>query len=57
LATQYAVPAMPTSYLLTSDGTVLHRHSGFRAADAAGLEDRIQQFLAPSPRVPQQENP
>lgn len=46
LVVDYPVQVMPTSFLLDAQGRVLHRHSGFRAADAAPLEARIRYYLA-----------
>ena len=42
---QFDVKAMPTSYLLDSDGKVLYVHAGFRDADRAALEAAIENAL------------
>jgi thiol-disulfide isomerase/thioredoxin len=46
LAKEFAVQAMPSSYLLAADGTVLASHYGFRTADAPEYERAIQEALA-----------
>ena len=46
LAKEFAVQAMPSSYLLAADGTVLASHFGFKTADAADYERAIQEALA-----------
>jgi thiol-disulfide isomerase/thioredoxin len=46
----FALPAMPTSYLVGRDGVVRARHLGFRARDRAALEAAIEAALAePAP--------
>ena len=42
---QFAVKAMPTSYLIDGDGKVLHVHAGFRDADRVALEAAIGNAL------------
>jgi thiol-disulfide isomerase/thioredoxin len=49
LAKQFAVQAMPSSYLLAADGTVLASHFGFKTADAPDYERAIQGALAAAP--------
>ncbi len=44
-AKQYAVTAMPMSYLIDVDGKVLLAHSGFKPADTAAIENAIEQAL------------
>ncbi len=51
LAQQFEVPAMPTSYLIGMDGTILDRHEGFRAADRDDLEAGIKLALTRGNRV------
>jgi cytochrome c biogenesis protein CcmG/thiol:disulfide interchange protein DsbE len=46
LAKQFGVQAMPSSYLLAADGTVLASHFGFKTADAAEYERGIREALA-----------
>ena len=46
LAEEFGVQAMPSSYLLAADGTVLASHFGFRTADAPAYERAIQAALA-----------
>ena len=46
LAEKFGVQAMPSSYLLAADGTVLASHFGFRTADAPAYERAIQEALA-----------
>ncbi len=38
---QFAVKAMPTSYLVDGDGRVVYVHSGFRESDQKALESAI----------------
>ncbi len=45
----YGVKGMPSSVLIGPDGKVLYEHSGFRAADKAELERRIQLALGGKP--------
>ena len=42
---QFAVKAMPTSYLIDGDGKVLLVHAGFRDADRTALEAAIDNAL------------
>ena len=42
----YAIRAMPSSFLIGTDGRVLHSHAGFRDADKPDLEQRIRAALA-----------
>ncbi len=51
MAKQFEVPAMPTSYLIGMDGTILDRHEGFRVADKADLEASIKLALTRGNRV------
>lgn len=46
LAKQFAVQAMPSSYLLDADGNVVASHFGFRSADTADYERAIEAALA-----------
>ncbi len=46
-AEAYKVSAMPTSFILGRDGTVLMRHAGFDARRTADVERRIQEALRP----------
>lgn len=46
LAKEFAVQAMPSSYLLAADGTVLASHFGFKTAEAPDYERAIQDALA-----------
>jgi thiol-disulfide isomerase/thioredoxin len=48
LAKQFGVQAMPSSYLLAPDGTVLASHFGFKTADATDYERAIRDALASS---------
>jgi thiol-disulfide isomerase/thioredoxin len=41
----YRIKGMPTSLLIDADGKVVFEHSGFRVADKAELEQRIQAAL------------
>jgi cytochrome c biogenesis protein CcmG/thiol:disulfide interchange protein DsbE len=41
----YGIKGMPSSVLVGPDGKVLFEHAGFKAADRAALENRIQQAL------------
>jgi len=45
LARRYAIRAMPTSVLIDASGRVLAVHNGFRSADTADLERRIERAL------------
>lgn len=46
LARAFGITTMPTSFLVTPDGTRLLKHSGFRLSDRAALEAQIRQALA-----------
>jgi thiol-disulfide isomerase/thioredoxin len=46
LAKEFVVQAMPSSYLLAADGTVLASHFGFKTADAPEYERAIKDALA-----------
>ncbi|TAG04158.1 MAG: TlpA family protein disulfide reductase [Burkholderiales bacterium] len=46
VAKQFAVTAMPMSYLLDAEGRVIYIHSGFKPADTAELERAIERALA-----------
>jgi thiol-disulfide isomerase/thioredoxin len=48
LAKQYGVQAMPSSFLIDSDGNVLATHAGFRTADTADYERAIKNALTKS---------
>ena len=48
LAKQYGVQAMPSSFLIDSDGNLLASHAGFRTADTADYEQAIQDALSKS---------
>jgi cytochrome c biogenesis protein CcmG, thiol:disulfide interchange protein DsbE len=41
----YGIKGMPSSVLVGPDGKVLFEHAGFKAADRADLEKRIEQAL------------
>ena len=45
LAKEFAVQAMPSSFLIDADGKVLASHAGFRTADTADYERAIQAAL------------
>lgn len=45
LAESFAVPAMPTSYLLDAQGKVIARHEGFRKTDVDEIQASIEQAL------------
>ena len=51
LARRYAIRAMPTAVLIDASGRVLAVHNGFRTADAAALERRIERALDASAGV------
>jgi thiol-disulfide isomerase/thioredoxin len=42
----YGIKAMPSSFLIGTDGRLLHSHAGFRESDKADLEQRIRAALA-----------
>lgn len=46
VAKQYKVLGMPSSFLIGRDGKLLFTHRGFKLADQAMLEAKIQQALA-----------
>lgn len=46
LAEHFAVEGMPYAVILDADGKVLHRHSGYRAADATEYEQAIKTALS-----------
>jgi cytochrome c biogenesis protein CcmG/thiol:disulfide interchange protein DsbE len=46
LAKEFGVQAMPSSFLIDADGTVLATHSGFKTADVAAYERAIEAALA-----------
>jgi len=48
LAKRFGVQAMPSSYLIDTEGNVLATHAGFRTADAANYEQAIEHALAKS---------
>lgn len=50
LAKHYGVQAMPSSYLIDTEGNVLASHAGFRSGEAAEYERAIQAALAKSRR-------
>jgi cytochrome c biogenesis protein CcmG/thiol:disulfide interchange protein DsbE len=41
----FEVQGMPSSYLIGPDGSVVFRHTGFKASDATGLQERILRAL------------
>ncbi|RPI63242.1 MAG: TlpA family protein disulfide reductase [Lysobacterales bacterium] len=45
LAKQFGVEAMPSSFLIDKDGSVLATHFGFRTADTADYEHAIEAAL------------
>jgi cytochrome c biogenesis protein CcmG, thiol:disulfide interchange protein DsbE len=49
LAARYEVPGMPSSYVFGRDGTLLHRHIGFREAARTEREAEIQSMLRSTP--------
>ncbi len=46
LAETYSIENMPYAVLLNAEGTVLYRHSGFRATDTTDYEQHIKAALA-----------
>ena len=48
LAKHYGVQAMPSSYLIDTEGNVLATHAGFRTGDTAEYEHAIEQALSKS---------
>lgn len=46
VASRYAPPKMPSSYLIDKKGLVRYVHSGFKASDAPALENEIKTLLA-----------
>lgn len=49
MAERYQVTGMPSSYLISRDGTLHESHVGFRDKDKAALERQIVELLAASP--------
>ena len=52
LAEEFDVQAMPSSFLLNSNGDVIARHYGFRLADSAEYEAEIRSALATATNKP-----
>jgi cytochrome c biogenesis protein CcmG, thiol:disulfide interchange protein DsbE len=48
--TNMNVKAMPTSFLLDSEGNVLYTHTGFNPADEGRYESEIEQLLSKEPQ-------
>jgi thiol-disulfide isomerase/thioredoxin len=48
LAKQFGVQAMPSSYLIDTEGNVLVTHAGFRTSDTADYEQAIESALSKS---------
>ncbi|HSW11346.1 MAG TPA: TlpA disulfide reductase family protein [Solimonas sp.] len=46
---RFALPAMPTGYLIGRDGIVRHVHAGFRSGDLPALEALIEKALGEKP--------
>lgn len=46
VAGRYAPPKMPSSYLIDRKGLVRHVQAGFKASDAADLENHVKALLA-----------
>lgn len=44
-ATRFALPVMPSAYLIDRDGRVRYIHQGFRSGDRLALETQIDQAL------------
>jgi thiol-disulfide isomerase/thioredoxin len=57
LAQQFAVQAMPSSYLLDADGKIIASHFGFKLADAAEYEEQIKAALAGAQQAAQGDRP
>lgn len=49
IAEAWALPAMPSSYLVAPDGRVTHIHSGFRSGDDTRLRQLILDALGAAP--------
>lgn len=45
VAGRYEPPRMPSTFLIDRNGVVRHVHEGYRASNAAELEQQIQQLL------------
>lgn len=45
VASRYAPPTMPSSYVIDREGRLLSVHAGFRASDAAELENELKTLL------------
>lgn len=45
----YAVPGMPTSYVISADGVVKHIHKGFHDGEIAALQQEIKALLPKAP--------
>ena len=45
VAGQYALPCMPTSFVIDQEGSVSLRHSGFKPGDMTSIRRRIHQLL------------
>ena len=45
VAEQYALPGMPTSFVIDQEGSVSLRHSGFKSGDMTSIRRRIHQLL------------
>ena len=45
VAGQYALPGMPTSFVIDQEGSVSLRHSGFKPGDMTSIRRRIHQLL------------
>jgi cytochrome c biogenesis protein CcmG/thiol:disulfide interchange protein DsbE len=45
-AEAFHVQAMPSSFLVSRDGTIVYSHEGFEQAKAAAVEDRIKEALS-----------
>lgn len=48
-AQAFALPAMPTSYVIDRSGTIRHVQSGFRAGDEAAIRAAIEAALKETP--------
>lgn len=49
LAETYAVPGMPSSYVISPEGVVKHVHKGFHEGEIAKLKQEIQALLPAKP--------
>jgi len=45
VAGQYALPGMPTSFVIDQKGSISLRHSGFKPGDMSSIRLRIQELL------------